>query len=143
MRIKVLSLWQPWATLMANGDKTIETRHWSTNYRGPLAIHAAKRIVPVSEGVQAYERLAVRKIDPASLPRGAVVVIVDLLDVVPVEELSPWQSGGLYHVTKAEQALGNYAPGRYAWITRLRAELPEPIPLRGSQGLFTWDWQKG
>lgn len=41
--MKALTLWQPWASLIALGVKTIETRGWSTNYRGPLAIHAAKR----------------------------------------------------------------------------------------------------
>src|SRR5258708_5270609 len=41
--VKALTLWQPWASLIAVGAKTIETRSWSTSYRGPLAIHAAKR----------------------------------------------------------------------------------------------------
>lgn len=41
--MKALTLWQPWASLIAVGAKTIETRGWATNYRGPLAIHAAKR----------------------------------------------------------------------------------------------------
>jgi activating signal cointegrator 1 len=39
--MKVLTLHQPWASLVALGVKTIETRSWSTKYRGPLAIHAA------------------------------------------------------------------------------------------------------
>jgi len=37
-----LSLWQPWATYMADGLKMVETRHWSTHIRGWFAIHAAK-----------------------------------------------------------------------------------------------------
>lgn len=41
--VKAISLWQPWASLIALGPKTIETRSWATDYRGPLAIHAAKR----------------------------------------------------------------------------------------------------
>lgn len=41
--MKALTLWQPWASLVALGVKTIETRSWSTSYRGPLAIHAAKK----------------------------------------------------------------------------------------------------
>lgn len=41
--MKALSLWQPWATLIATGAKRIETRSWYTPYRGPLAIHAAKK----------------------------------------------------------------------------------------------------
>ncbi len=39
--MKALTVWQPWATLVAIGAKRIETRSWSTSYRGPLAIHAA------------------------------------------------------------------------------------------------------
>lgn len=43
MRIRALSLHQPWATLIASGKKTVETRRWHTSYRGPLLICAAKR----------------------------------------------------------------------------------------------------
>ena len=38
--IKLISLWEPWATLMAIGAKRIETRSWRTPYRGWLAIQA-------------------------------------------------------------------------------------------------------
>lgn len=41
--MKLISLWEPWASLMAIGAKKIETRSWATSYRGWLAIHAAKR----------------------------------------------------------------------------------------------------
>lgn len=44
-----LSLWQPWASLIAHGAKTIETRGWATHYRGPLAIHAAKTTKGIDE----------------------------------------------------------------------------------------------
>ena len=40
--MKLLSLWEPWATLMAIGAKKIETRSWATSYRGWLAIQASK-----------------------------------------------------------------------------------------------------
>lgn len=40
--MKALTLWQPWATLIVNGDKHIETRGHKTNIRGRVAIHAAK-----------------------------------------------------------------------------------------------------
>lgn len=40
--MKAISLLQPWASLIASGAKKIETRSWSTKYRGPLAIHASK-----------------------------------------------------------------------------------------------------
>jgi len=40
--LKALTLWQPWASLLAGGGKMFETRSWKTNYRGPVVIHAAK-----------------------------------------------------------------------------------------------------
>jgi len=39
--MKAITLWQPWASLIACGAKKYETRSWSTSYRGPIAIHAA------------------------------------------------------------------------------------------------------
>lgn len=42
MDIKVLSLKEPWATLIASGVKKIETRSWKTTYRGELYIHASQ-----------------------------------------------------------------------------------------------------
>lgn len=41
--MKAITLWQPWASFIAIGAKRIETRSWSTSYRGPLAIHASAR----------------------------------------------------------------------------------------------------
>lgn len=40
--IKALSIKQPWANLLASGKKTIETRLWPTEYRGPLLIVSSK-----------------------------------------------------------------------------------------------------
>jgi len=40
--MKALSVKQPWANLIANGEKTIETRLWPTSYRGPLLIVSSK-----------------------------------------------------------------------------------------------------
>lgn len=39
--MKVLTIWQPCASLLACGAKGLETRPWATSYRGPIAIHAA------------------------------------------------------------------------------------------------------
>ena len=44
--MKAISLWQPWASAIAIGEKTIETRSWWTPHRGALAIHAAKTDTP-------------------------------------------------------------------------------------------------
>ncbi len=40
--MKALSVKQPWANLIAAGDKTIETRTWATEYRGDLLIVSSK-----------------------------------------------------------------------------------------------------
>lgn len=42
IKIKAISLKEPWASLILNGKKTIETRVWKTNYRGKLLICASK-----------------------------------------------------------------------------------------------------
>lgn len=41
--MKAITLWQPWASLLACGAKGYETRSWATSYRGQIAIHAAKK----------------------------------------------------------------------------------------------------
>jgi len=41
--MKALSIKQPWANLIATGQKTIETRLWPTDYRGPLLIVSSKK----------------------------------------------------------------------------------------------------
>lgn len=40
--MKALSIKQPWASWIASGQKTIETRVWSTEYRGDILICASK-----------------------------------------------------------------------------------------------------
>ncbi len=129
--MKAVSLWQPWASLMAAGLKTIETRDWPTRYRGPLAIHAAKR--PMS-GDEKYllcdwmnEGLLPLSWSDFCFPFGAILAIVDLIACVRVEQVTP---------SRLNEAFGNYAPGRWAWITRNLRPLARPVPWRGMQGLF-------
>lgn len=63
--IRALSLRQPWASMVADGRKTIETRTWRTNYRGMLAIHASMR---------PYD----------GLPTGGIIAIARLYDCRPM-----------------------------------------------------------
>lgn len=44
--MKAITLNQPYASLIAAGIKTIETRRWRTNHRGPLLICAGKKAFP-------------------------------------------------------------------------------------------------
>lgn len=104
-RPRSLSLRQPWASLIANGTKTIETRGWSTKYRGPLLIHAGLKVEPGRVGRWTVWNesgwvwwLDGRDGDPESsdydaLPLGAVVATCTLVDVVPMVERE-WLPGG-------------------------------------------------
>lgn len=141
---KAITLWQPWATFMAMGVKRNETRGWSTRHRGSLAIHASARrggwgrrgnrtmIGPYE--VEYDGALLLRGPGlawPYRLPLGAVVAIVDVVDVKRTEsaELRP---------DAVEEQLGNYDRGRFAWQTGSLRRLPRPVPAVGHQGL--WDW---
>lgn len=41
--MKAISVRQTWASMIANGPKTIETRTWFTKYRGDILIVASRR----------------------------------------------------------------------------------------------------
>ena len=42
--MKVLSIKEPYASLLKDNIKHIETRSWKTSYRGEIYIHASKGI---------------------------------------------------------------------------------------------------
>lgn len=134
--MKTLSLTQPWATLVAIGAKHFETRSWSTSYRGPIAIHASKRFPRDAIAIcfeQPFGKVlhASGIVTPSELPLGAVIAIAELVDIQPTARI-------LGILSDQEDAFGDYSPGRYAWhLTNVR-KLPEPVPARGSLGL--WDW---
>ena len=128
--MKALSLWQPWASLMAAGGKTPETRGWPTAYRGPLAIHAAKRPMDAETRQLYLEWIedGVLTVDLGPLPYGAIVAVVDLVDCIHTEDVA-------VDVFKREWDFGDFGPGRWAWVTRNPRRVG-PIPWRGAQGLF-------
>lgn len=157
--MKAITLWQPWATLAAVGLKRFETRSWSTNYTGPLAIHAAKRS-PKLEDIESIlaaanrdelfsSRAAARRatnrrifnlesamLPTAFLPLGCVVAVVRLGRCRQTDELSGDQN-------VLELACGDWDTGRFAWELLALQRLVEPIPTKGAQGLWDWDDQTG
>jgi len=130
--MKCISLWQPWATLMAIGAKRNETRSWETSHRGPLAIHAAKKWNRELSDVCGTEpfssRLASVGMGAHDLPFGAIVCTVKLVDCIRITSANA--------PTGDERAFGNYTPGRFMWITEELQLLPLPIAYSGHQGLF-------
>lgn len=105
--MKALTLTQPWATLIALEAKRIETRSWSTAYRGPLAIHAAAGLGPVG-GKRGLDEVCcddpfwfalrpllevlpgTRRYAPDVLPLGAIVAICELTAVARIDHYEPW-----------------------------------------------------
>ncbi len=85
-----LSIKQPWAFLIASGQKDIENRAWPTKYRGPILIHAGK--VPDREfsdrGLPPISYIGYRQTEQT----GGIIGIAQLVDCV-TESQSPWFFG--------------------------------------------------
>ena len=143
-----LSIWQPWAMAIALGSKRIETRHWYTPHRGPLAIHAAKHWTLEERGLL-QEPEWIGALQPVTrempdIPLGAIVAVCDLVDCRRVESFSDgellcallpvWDFEG--HHKWTENDMGNFEPGRFGWVLANVRALEVPIPYRGMQGLF-------
>ena len=136
--MKALTLWQPWASLIAACAKTIETRSWQTSYRGALAIHASARTKVLQSGEITADasRAACSIVGPFNaLPRGAIIAICDLVECVPVEDLWPELA-----TMGDEQWFGDYSQGRFAWILSDIRVLNPPVSMKGALGL--WEWKE-
>lgn len=155
MSVRAITLTQPYASLVACGEKRIETRSWRHPYRGALAIHAAVGLEPVggmrglidlleAEQFAAALRPHISGYTPeeraADLPRGMLIAIVTLIDVIPVEQLAPvlMDRYGIEWAEMAEREapLGDYRPGRYAWLMNHRINLYDGIPCKGALGVW-------
>ena len=77
--MKVLTIRQPWATLIIEGYKRFEFRSWKTNFRGEFLIHAGKGI-----DKEAVERL--KKYLPDELPKGKILGKVTLTDCIAMND---------------------------------------------------------
>ena len=131
--MRAISLWQPWASAVALGNKRIETRHWATKYRGPLAIHAAKRWGSEQRAFARVEKALGRL--PGRIPLGAIVAVCRLVDCVPTEDLMAQRDA--FGLRAVERLYGNYEPGRFGWILEDIRPLPEPIGFVGKQSFFS------
>lgn len=81
---RVITVQQPWATLIALREKCVEYRSWPTSYRGPLAI-ASSKAFPKDRREQcqtgwAKKMLRKHGLSVDDLPRGKVLCITALLD---------------------------------------------------------------
>ena len=133
--MRALSLWQPWATLVAIGAKRIETRHWhapSSLIGETLVIHASKttEMTPMARRDPFASALGNR-----DLPLGAIVGTARLVSCARIDRNLVDEIRDEHGAQ--EVAFGNYETGRCAWILADPVALTVPIPWKGSQGIFT------
>ncbi len=138
--MEALTLWQPWATLMAIGAKRVETRGWEMprKIRGAwIALHAAgANTTPPDELRAAFTEPAIARAlarhdyTPKNLPTGAIVAVGLASRSIPTDTLRG-------NVGPDELAMGYYAAGRHGWLFERVIPLKEPILAKGAQGIWT------
>ena len=83
--MKALSIKQPFASMIANGIKTIETRTWEPLYRGPVLLCASKALhtgTVIYKGEEYDAREFIRMCERAGhqCPTGVMLCIAELVD---------------------------------------------------------------
>lgn len=137
--MKLISLWEPWATLMAIGAKRIETRSWRTPYRGWLAIQASKGGLSKRNLADCLEEPAFKlALAGETLSPSCIVAVVRMVDCCPMEDRGCLP--GVFRDypeldTPQEREFGDFHEGRWGWVTEDLFRLPTPIPFRAKQGL--------
>lgn len=76
--MKVITIKQPFATLIAEGLKRYEFRTWRTKYRGDILIHAGKSID--KKAMKKFEHLGL------SYPTGCIIAKAKITDCVEVDD---------------------------------------------------------
>ena len=126
--MKCLSIHQPWANAILHLGKNVENRTWSTNYRGPLLIHAAKSrgsydLWTPGSWLDKYQC----DLPPwGSLAKGAIVGVVEVVDCIH------W----LFTPPSMSKHYAKWGCGPYCWVLRNPRAFETPIPYKGQQNLF-------
>lgn len=155
--MKVISIMQPWASLIAIGAKQFETRSWKTNYRGPIAIHASKkepivnlRQLPATVQKLMFDRFYAKYGTNSgaikNMPTGVILAVANLTECYQIHR--PFEGylsltsidsiGCLINECSPECEFGDYTPGRFAWELEDVKQI-EPIPAKGQLNLWNYD----
>ena len=126
--MKVLSIKEPFATLIKDGIKIYETRSWKTNYRGEIYIHASKTLSK-SDNVEKALKYLKSEINP-----GYILCRCELVDCIPMTKEF------INHIYKDtnEADYGRYSEERYAWEIKVLEVLPNPIKANGKLGIWNY-----
>lgn len=132
MKIKCITLKQPFAHLIVTGHKEFETRNWQTNYRGDLYIHAGQQFYFSDYNVCQQDPFFKAALpDLSKLQTGAIIGKVKLVNCARVEEIK-------HMLTEKELKFGNYWPGYYGWELE-EPQMIEPIPMLGKLSIWEAD----
>lgn len=148
-----VTLHQPWASLIALGIKTVETRSWPAPQRlleQTIAIHAGRRLVR-RPGHRIERELRARLGEEWSqaIPTGAVVATATLAGMARVKYVD-LASGHAVHDDGTEMGRavgtgrteidpwGDFRTGRWLWLLTDVKALPEPILAVGHQSFWHW-----
>lgn len=126
--MKVLTIKQPWATLIMQGDKRFEFRSWQTKYRGDLLIHAGNGI-----DKEAMKRLV--KYLPDEIPLGKILGKVTLVDCIRMcpefKEILLKENSDIYTKSSFSE--------NFAWQVENVQVFDEPIEAKGHLSLWEYD----
>lgn len=131
--LKALSIRQPWATAIACGLKTTETRSWRSNYYGQIAICAsATQSGDDEESHDWYQGMIdhYRNLMPSSyysLPFGVCVAVA---------QIAAYKPSKTFLTGSVDFDLGNFEAGRWGWVLENVRQVPVPVPVKGQLGLF-------
>lgn len=130
--MKVLSITEPYATLIKSKKKSIETRSWKTNYRGELYIHASATKIPKQYKDNEQLMTLLNGID---LSFGYIICKCNLVDCIfMTKEYIEKIKKDNYR----EYICGVYEEGRYAWILENITVLEKPIKARGQLNIWNY-----
>ncbi len=130
--MKVITVKQPFASLIAAGIKCYEFRTWKTKYRGELLIHAGKGV-----NKRAMEKYKDYNLD---YPSGAIIAKVNLTDCVLID-------GKMRDKLKEENAIVyssviNDTEWNGYGFKLENARKIEPISINGKLSLWDYDYKE-
>lgn len=122
--MKVLTLRQPWATLVAEGIKKYEFRSWKTKYRGKILIHAGSGID--KEDMKKYIDLNLE------FPSKKIIAIVEIEDCLELDEELNKKI-----IAENNIAYGNKNRTGYAWKLNNVKKINYNKEINGQLGLWS------
>jgi hypothetical protein len=147
MRMRCITLYEPYATLILAGAKKIETRSWWTSVRGTVGIHASKSFPKdcrelcigdpwINEELRRIDDNGRRIFEDQDAlgglkPHlGCVLGTAEIVNCYQFDDKPP---------EYPERAFGNFEEGRYGFVLKNPRWFKKPIPARGALGIWQWE----